>query len=117
MSTHVAYCVRAGERPSLPDPMAAESVPVVREGTGEALAAAILPDGTLPFACEALSVPIPLPALAPAILRLVDGVRSVGEIEAALAGRGIPLPALRRAWAEGYPRLAAANRLLLAPAS
>ena len=115
MSTHVVYCVRANERRADPDFSAPDAVPIIREGAGEALAAAIRPDGTLPFVCEALTAAIPLPPLAPAILRLVDGVRSVAGIAAELASRGTPASAWRRAWHETAVRLQAVNRLMLTP--
>ncbi len=116
MSTHVAYCVRAGETATAAaaDWLAADAVPVAREGTGEALAALVRPDGVLPFTGEALTAPVPLPTLAPAILRLVDGRRNVAEIAAVLAGRGVGDAAFGRAWRELAGRLEATNRLLLA---
>ncbi len=114
MSTHVVYCVRAADRPPPPDLAAPDAVPVAREGAGEALAAAIRADGVLPFSCEALATALPLPPLAAAMLRLVDGRRSVAGIGTALAARGTPEPAFRHAWSQTASRLVAANRLLLA---
>ena len=112
MSTHVVYVVRAGEAARLPDPTAPGMIPVAREVPGEELARRIRPDGTYLFTCEALSVPIPLPAAAAAILRLVDGRRSVAEVTAALEARGIGSAS---AWPEVYRRMSAANLLLWAP--
>ncbi len=58
---------------------------------------------------------MPLPPLAAAILRLVDGKRTVAEIGAALAARGTGAEAFARAWAATFAALERVNRLLLAP--
>jgi hypothetical protein len=63
---------------------------------------------------DGLRVPIALPPLAPAILRLVDGRRSVGGIAAALAEKGTGDDAFRRAWRSTFVALEHINRLLLA---
>ena len=55
-----------------------------------------------------------LPPLAPAILRLVDGRRTVGEIAAALAATGTAAEAFARAWRATFAALERVNRLLLA---
>lgn len=115
MSTHVVYCTRTGEALPRRDPMADDAVPVAREMPAAEIARNIRPDGTLAFTFDGIRVPIALPALAPAILRLVDGRRSVGEIAAELAGRGTDRAAFARAWRATFPALEAVNRLLLAP--
>ena len=112
MSTHVVYAVRAGEAPPPPDFLADTAAPVAREVPGEELARRIRPDGTYPFMCEALSMAIPLPAAAPAILRAIDGTRNVGALRAVLEGRGV---AFATAWPVVAGRLTTANLLLLAP--
>ncbi len=114
MSTHVVYCVREAEVPALPDPMRPEAVPVAREMPTEELARAIRPDGTLVTVFDGIRVPVPLPPQAAAILRLVDGERSVGEIEAAMAARGTPPDAFASAWRTTYDALVGINRVLLA---
>jgi hypothetical protein len=55
-----------------------------------------------------------LPPQAAAILRLVDGRRSVGEIAAMLAERGTGPEAFARAWHATFTMLERINRLLLA---
>jgi SAM-dependent methyltransferase len=115
IGTHVVYAHRASEPRAMPDSTDPARVPVAREMPGEELARAILPDGTLSFLFDGLRAPVPLPPQAAAILRLVDGRRSVAEIGEALAGRGIAPPVFARAWRETYGRLVAVNRLLLAP--
>ncbi len=114
MSTHVVYVVRQVERPRAPDGLAASAVPVMREMAGDELAKHIRPDGTLPFLFDGLRVPVPLPGLAGAILRLVDGQRTVADIGATLGQRVAP-DAFLRAWRETYEPLSALNRVLLAP--
>jgi hypothetical protein len=94
--------------------MAPEAMPVGREVTGEQLAGYIQPDGALTMAFDGLRARIPLPAMAPAILRLVDGQRTVGEIGATLAARGSNTEAFARAWRATFTALQHVNRLLLA---
>ncbi len=115
MSTHVVYCVREAETPPAPDPMRPEAVPVAREVPTEELVRAIRPDGTLMMVFDGIRVPAPLPPQAAAILRLVDGVRSVGEIGEAMAARGTPPGAFANAWRATYDALVGVNRLLLVP--
>ncbi|CAH2600450.1 3-demethylubiquinone-9 3-methyltransferase [Rhodovastum atsumiense] len=115
MSTHVAYCVRAAEQVAPADAMDPAAVPVAREMPAEELARALRPDGTLSFLFDGLRVPVALPPLTGAILRLIDGRRSVGDIAAALAGRGTDQAAFMRAWREVWTKLVGLNRILLAP--
>jgi SAM-dependent methyltransferase len=114
MSTHVVYCVRAEEAWAPGDPSADDAVPVARETPGPEIAAHIRPDGVLPFLFDGLRATVPLPPLAPAILRLVDGRRTVAEIGAGMAGRGTAPEAFARAWAATFAALVRVNRLLLA---
>src|SRR6185437_3899081 len=97
MAVHIVYCVRANDPVRSPDPMADAAVPVLREVDGQTLASGLRPDGTLPVMFDGLRLPIALPPLATAILPLVDGVRSVGEIRATLAGRGLKPDAIEKA--------------------
>jgi hypothetical protein len=82
--------------------------------SAEELASAIRPDGTVRFMFDGLRVPVALPPLAPALLRLIDGARPVSAIAAAMAGRA-PAEAVARAWRTTYETLNALNRILLAP--
>lgn len=126
MSTHVLYCRRVGEAVGPPDPMRPDAVPVVREAGGReaggreaaggaALARLVRPDGTMVASLGGLALGVPLPAQASAILALVDGERSVGEIAAVLAGRGVGAAAFAAAWRDTYARMSALNRVLLRP--
>ena len=114
ISAHVVYAVRKAAALPMRDGTAPDAVPALREGSGADLAQHIRPDGTLPFLFDGLRVPVALPPLAGAILRLVDGVRTVGAIGAELAGRVGP-DVFARAWRETYEPLSALNRVLLAP--
>lgn len=113
ISAHIVYCVRADAPYERAGPETRESVPVGREVTGEQLAGFIQPDGTIGMMFDGLRVPIPMPAMAAAILRLVDGQRSVGEIGRILVERGASAEAFARAWRETFARLERVNRLLL----
>ena len=115
MSTHVVYAVRAGEAQPPPDPMRPEAIPVAREMPAAELARNIRPDGTLAFVFDGLRVPLALPPLAPALLRLVDGERSVGGMASEMQGRGTGADAFARGWRATYEALVSVNRILLAP--
>ncbi len=114
MSVHIVYCTRQEDVPVLADPERDEAVPVVRDATGETLARSINPDGTIIVNLEGLRIPVALPPQAAAILSQVNGQRSVGEIAAILAARGIKEDAFRRAWLATFRGLQRVNRLLLA---
>ena len=112
MSAHIVYCVRADNPVTRADPFAAEAVPIGREVTGAQLAQAIRPDGTMMIGLDGLQIPLALPPLAPAILRLVDGVRCVGAIAAAMPA--IAPDRFGQAWRDTFVPLERVNRLLLA---
>ena len=114
MSTHVVYCVRAAERAEPADAMDDGAVPVAREMPAGEVARAIRPDGVLAFVFDGLRVPVAMPPLAAAILRQIDGTRSVAEIAAALAAHGTARVAFNRAWPETWGKLSALNRILIA---
>jgi SAM-dependent methyltransferase len=114
VSAHIVYCVHQDETTRRADFMADEAVPVTRELSGEAIAGGIQPDGTITLVLDGLRLPLALPALAPGILRLVDGRRTVGEIATTLAARGTGAEAFARAWRATFTTLERINRLLLA---
>ena len=114
VSAHIVYCVRRDDQVERADPMAPEAVPVLRELSGPELAGGIGPDGTITMVFDGLRLPLALPPLAPAILRLIDGQRSVGQIAAALAEHGTRAEAFERAWRATFAVLEKINRLLLA---
>ncbi len=112
MSTHVVYALRADDAPAPPDGADPNATPVMREMGGAELASHIQPSGIVPFLFDGLRVPVALPPLAAAILRLIDGRRTVSGIGAELA---VPQDTFARAWRETYGTLNALNRVLLAP--
>lgn len=114
VSAHIVYCVRQSEKAERADFMASDAVPVLRELSGPELADGIRPDGTITVVFDGLRLPVALPPLAAAILRLIDGRRSVGEIAASLAERGTGADAFGRAWRATFTALERINRLLLA---
>ena len=114
MAVHIVYCVRSDAPLRQADPLQPDVVPVFREVTGEDLARGIRPDGTLPVLFDGLRVPVALPALASAILPLIDGQRSLSAIRAIMAGRGTRTEAFDKAWQQIFTALERINRLLLA---
>ena len=114
MSMHIVYCVRADRLDDRADPFAPDAIPVLREVTGEAMAKAIRPDGTVIVGLDGLQIPVPVPPLAAAILRQVDGRRSVGAIGSILGASGTNPDTFARAWRGTYTALERVNRLLLA---
>ena len=114
MSVHVVYCVRANQPVDQADPFHTSAVPVLREITGDTMAQAIRPDGTLTIGLDGLQIPVAVPPLAAAILRQVNGRRSVGEIAAILAASGTGADAFAKAWRATYTALERVNRMLLA---
>ena len=114
MAVHIVYCVRDEAAPARPDPLAETAVPVCRETSGETMAGWIRPDGTMLINFDGLRLPIALPPLASAILPLIDGERSVGQIGAILVGRGTKPEAFAKAWRQSFEALERINRLLLA---
>jgi SAM-dependent methyltransferase len=115
INAHIVYCTRADAVPARPDPMAPHAVPVAREMPMTELAKHVAPDGTFAMWFDGLRAVIPLSPMAPAILPLIDGSRSVAGIAAALADRGVSPAAFEKAWRDTYVPLERANRLLLAP--
>ncbi len=113
IAAHIVYCTRANEPPKRADPCSPEAVPIGREMSGEDLARG-LQGNTLFVGFDGLRVPVPLPSMAGAILPLIDGKRSVGEIAALLAARGTRAEAFAPAWRALFPALERINRLLLA---
>ncbi len=107
MPTHIVYCMRQGAEVPARDHRDPCAIPVARE-TPMAEFATRIRGGVLTAQFDALSIPVPMPALAPAILRRIDGLRSVAEI-----ADPFPARAFDQAWNEVFTALNAMNRLLL----
>jgi hypothetical protein len=88
-------------------------VPVLRELDPAAFAGSLRGE-TLTVTFDGLSVPVPIPRLAAAIVARVDGRRSWGEIAAAVAAGGPSPAAVARDIAALRAALEPMNRLLLA---
>jgi 2-polyprenyl-3-methyl-5-hydroxy-6-metoxy-1,4-benzoquinol methylase len=114
IASHIVYCTRAGEPPVRADPFGPDAVPVCRETTGEDIVKGIQTNNTMFVILDGLRVPLPLSPMAPTILPLVDGKRTISEIGSILASRGIGSEAFERAWRALFPALESINRLLLA---
>jgi SAM-dependent methyltransferase len=113
MGVHIAYCVRAdAHEVSAPwdDPAA---VPCLRELDGTKLAASLPRDGVLRITFDGLTVPVPLPRLAGAILSRIDGRRSIGEIGDDLAQNGTAREVFAREFQALVAALEKTNRLLI----
>ncbi len=115
MSTHVLYAVRTGDTRPMPDPMHPGAIPIAREMPAAEIARNIQSGGVLPFVFDGLRVPVALPPLAAAILRLIDGTRTIAGIAETLAARGTAAATFATAWRQTYDALSATNRILLAP--
>jgi SAM-dependent methyltransferase len=85
IKSHICYVVAAGRAASalaLPDD--ATAIPVLRHDDGPAIARAVK-DDSIAFRIDGLEVRFALPRLAPAILKRIDGRRSLAELQRDLA--------------------------------
>ena len=115
ISTHIVYCRRAGEPLAPADLDDPTIIPITREIPGPELVKQIRPDGGIAYLFDGLRAVVALPPLAGAILRLVDGRRTLGEIITALAANGPTEVNVLRAWRTTFTALNRVNQLLLAP--
>jgi len=114
IAAHIVYCTRSSEPPERADPFHPDAVPICREVAGGDIVKTIQANDTIFFNLDGLRVPVAVPPLAGAILRQIDGRRSVREIGDLLAAKGTSAEAFGRAWRALFPALEAVNRLLLA---
>ena len=113
MGVHIAYCVRA-DAPMVTAPWDdPTAVPCLRELDGAKLAAGIPRDGVLRVSFDGLSVPVPLPRLAGAILSRIDGKRCIGEIGDDLAQNGTARDVFAREFQALVAAMEKTNRLLI----
>jgi hypothetical protein len=114
IAAHIVYCARASEPPERADPFDADApCRSAAKFRARNSPSGIQANNMMFVGLDALRVPVPLPPMAGAILRLIDGRRSVGEIGGLLAARGISAEAFSRAWQALFPALEQINRLLL----
>ena len=107
---HTVYCVPAAQKADTVAKPTDEAAPVLKNIDGPALAAAIGPDGSVKVSGDGMEMGIRLPPMAPAILRQVDGKRTIAEIRAAT---GAGEEDFRRQFAALYNALNGMNLLLL----
>jgi SAM-dependent methyltransferase len=113
MGVHIAYCVRA-DAPAITAPWDdPAAIPCLRELDGAKLAAGLPRDGVLRVSFDGLTVPVPLPRLAGAILSRIDGKRSIGEIGDDLAQNGTARDVFAREFQALVAALEKTNRLLI----
>ena len=112
-SRHIAYLSRRAHSVACIE--GPESVPVLIELEAEALANAVVQDLTVKGDFDGLPFRLPLPRLAPLILRQIDGRRSLGAIHAALQAKdpGLSWDDFLAAFRALLAALGGLNRLLL----
>jgi SAM-dependent methyltransferase len=113
MGIHILYAARAEDPALAADWSDPAAVPVLREVTAEQMARAAAA-GALRVSFDGITLSLPLPRLAPAVLRRVDGRRSLGEIVQHLVAEGAPAERAVAEVQETCRVLEATNRLLLA---
>jgi SAM-dependent methyltransferase len=112
LKNHVFYAVRRGRGDTVARIEGEETIPVLRDVDGAALAARMRPGERLIADLGGFRAAFALPALAPAILARIDGRRSLGEIRRSLEAPPEPAAFLRD-FAEIYRVMGGLNRLLL----
>jgi SAM-dependent methyltransferase len=113
MGIHILYAARAADPPAAARWDDPDAVPVLREATGEQMARAAAA-GALRVTFDGITLSLPVPRLAPALLRRVNGRTSLGAIRAALVADGADPARAAADIAETCRMLEATNRLLLA---
>ncbi len=115
LKAHVFYAVRKANPVVPPRPDGRDFVPVLRDLSADALARGLKPGGVLSIDADGLTLRLPLPRLAPAIAGLIDGRRSLGDIEQALARRVTTLTPeeFRAEFTRLYEALHGAGKLFL----
>ncbi|MBI1776575.1 MAG: class I SAM-dependent methyltransferase [Proteobacteria bacterium] len=117
LARHVLYAVRADNAgPSVASPDSPDWVPVFRNLDPATVAAGIKPSGTLTAEVDGVILRSPLPPLAPAIAKRIDGRSSLGEIRQALTGevaKDLDEAAFDRQFRLFYAAFNGLNRLLL----
>jgi len=109
---HTFYCVPQAQTADTVARPSERAAPVCRETDGPALAAAIRSDGTIKVREPGMAMNIRMPPLAAAILRQVDGRRTVAQIRAAI-GPAASDDDFRRQFAVLYRALNGTNQMLL----
>ena len=77
MKLHIAYLSHSADTVAVPAP---EAIPLFIEWEAETIARAVQQQGAIKGAFDGLPVTLPLPRQAPAILKLIDGARTLDAI-------------------------------------
>ncbi|MEE8443958.1 MAG: class I SAM-dependent methyltransferase [Alphaproteobacteria bacterium] len=109
---HTVYCVAAARKADTVARPADSAAPVLREIDGAALAAAIGPDGAVKVSGDGMEMSVRLPPIAPALLRLIDGQRTIAELRAAI-GAKVTDAEFERQFGALYNALNGLNQMLL----
>jgi SAM-dependent methyltransferase len=113
IKNHVLYAVKAARNDdTIARPDRPESVPVLRDLDGAALARGMSAGGMLDAEFGGVALSFPLPPLGAAILARCDGVRSLEEIRADLPSRP-PWATFQAQFAALYAAMNGVNRMLL----
>jgi SAM-dependent methyltransferase len=107
---HTVYCVPAAQKADTVARPTDEAAPLLKNIDGPTLAGAIGPDGSIKLTGDGMEMGIRLPPMAPAILRHVDGSRTIGEIRAAT---GAGEEEFQRQFSALYNALNGMNQMLL----
>lgn len=113
MKTHVFYAAPkalADGRVAMPE---ADAVPVPNGIDPAALAASLKPGGVLTAKADGAEMRLPVPRLGPAILRRIDGTRSLREIHADMAEAKLGWEDFEAEFTRLYAALNGLNKLLL----
>jgi SAM-dependent methyltransferase len=115
IKSHICYLTRVGNPVAPPEPDAPDIVPVLHGIDGESLARAIGTRAVVVAEVEGLELRFAVPRTAAAIVRWIDGKRSLAEIETEIAGvmPGLREKAFFHDFVELYRVLNGLNRLLL----
>ena len=116
LSKHVFYAVKAGKPgPAVADPAEPAAVPILRDIDGAAFAAELPPDAAMTATIDGFKFRFLLPPLAPRLVPLIDGRRSIGDLRAALGD--IADDAFVAQFETLYRALNGLNKLYLGPRS
>ena len=80
MRKHILYLVTKQNPVSLPDPRDLQAVPILRDMDGEAFAREFKPGSAITASNDGIAIRRPLPSLAGAILRRIDGQKTLGAL-------------------------------------
>ena len=106
MRKHIFYAVKQRNAISPPDTEDPRMVPILRDLDGKAFARDIKPGSAITVANDGVTIRLPLPGLAGALLPRIDGRRSLGDIHEDLARTDTGLGL--RSFLDGFKALFAA---------